>query len=130
MSHPFASFMHERRPRASTTTTSIRSTATSVDFVGRYESLEDDLKLALGRVVANLAITTGVSAQTTTALQFKDGGRHPVQLHLWFRRHDGRRLVQTSLDSATWIAVANFHFTTAGRARCDRATRSPGRFGR
>ena len=66
---PFASFMYERRPRAPTTTTPIRSTATSVDFVGRYESLEDDLKLALGRVVANLAITTAVSAQTTTALQ-------------------------------------------------------------
>ena len=73
--------------------------------------------------LANLAITTAVAAQTTTALQARPGPggqRAPdsVVLQAVFTYGSGGTSadawVQTSIDGgATWIDVANFHFTTS-----------------
>lgn len=68
--------------------------------------------------LATLAITGAVSAQTTTALQFKDGAPQNLTLQATFTYGSGGTTtdawVQTSIDGGnTWTDICNFHFTTA-----------------
>ena len=74
-------------------------------------------------MLAKLAITTAVSAQTTPVLQIRPGPggqRSPDTAILYANLTYGSggttidAWVQTSVDGgSTWIDVANFHFTTA-----------------
>lgn len=69
-------------------------------------------------MLANLAITGAVSAQTTAPVQFRDGVPESCILQANFTYGSGGTsadgYVQMSVDDgATWFDVANFHFTTA-----------------
>ena len=69
-------------------------------------------------MLANLAITTAVTAQTTTALQLRDGPAETMSLQANFTYGSGGSTVsawvQTSFDGgATWCDAANFSFTTS-----------------
>jgi hypothetical protein len=69
-----------------------------------------------------LTITTALSATGGTAVQFTHGSPRNVTLEAIFTYGSGGTsadaYVQTSLDGgATWIDIANFHFTTSSLSK-------------
>ena len=69
-------------------------------------------------MLANISITTALTAAVTQALQTKDGNPEAVLLQANFTYGSGGTTasawVQTSVDQGvTWIDIANFSFTTA-----------------
>jgi hypothetical protein len=69
-------------------------------------------------MLANLTITTAVTAQVTAALQARDSNPESVVLQANFTYGSGGTTatawVQTSFDEGqTWVDIANFAFTTS-----------------
>ena len=73
---------------------------------------------AFASTLLSLTITTAVTAQTTTPLQFRNGAPPNLVLQANFTYGSGGTsadaYVQTSIDGGnTWVDIANFHFTTS-----------------